>query len=198
MAPSPAESSRAQLAEILQLAYSGELAAAYAYGGHWRSVRDPGERERIRAIEAEELHHRELVGGMLRELGIVPKSWRERRAGWIGRSLALGCHLSGYLAPMYGAGKLESRNVREYEVAARCAWGCGRREWVDCLLTMAEVEWDHESYFRGRVLGHWLGRRLRLWPASPPKEEVRGSFLRETGWRVPAMAEGGIPAPIGG
>jgi hypothetical protein len=48
---------------------------------------------------------------------------------------------------MYGAGKLESRNVKEYEVAARHAWACDRREWVDCLLTMAEVEWEHEAFF---------------------------------------------------
>jgi len=80
---------------------------------------------------------------------------------------------------MYGAGKLESRNVREYEAAARLAWACGRREWVDCLLTMAEVEWDHEAFFRSRVLGHRLGRRLRMWTVPPPKETIRASFKRE-------------------
>jgi hypothetical protein len=36
------------------LAYSGELAAGLAYRGHWRSVRDAAERERIQTIEAEE------------------------------------------------------------------------------------------------------------------------------------------------
>jgi demethoxyubiquinone hydroxylase (CLK1/Coq7/Cat5 family) len=39
------------LFEILQLAHSGELAAALAYNGHWRSVRDAGEREHIRIVE---------------------------------------------------------------------------------------------------------------------------------------------------
>jgi hypothetical protein len=87
--------------------------------------------------------------------------------------------VTGWLIPMYGAGRLESRNVREYEAAARHAFGCGRHEWIDCLLTMAEVEWDHEAYFRGRVLASRLGRRLPLWRAPPPKAEIRGSFERE-------------------
>ena len=37
------------LAAILRLAYSGELAAALAYRGHWKSVRDPDERESVRS-----------------------------------------------------------------------------------------------------------------------------------------------------
>ena len=32
------------------------------------------------------------------------------------------------------------------------------------LLVMAEVEWEHEKYFRSCVLLHSLGRRLPLWP----------------------------------
>jgi hypothetical protein len=74
---------------------------------------------------------------------------------------------------MYGAGRLESRNVREYESAARLARACGRAEWVDCLLTMAEVEWEHERFFRARVLAHRWAPRLPLWPALPPKEAIR-------------------------
>ena len=65
----------------------------------------------------------------------------------------------GWFAPMYGAGRLESRNIREYETAARYARDCGREEFIDCLLTMAEVEWEHEYYFRSRVLVHSFGRK---------------------------------------
>jgi rubrerythrin len=53
---------RAKLIETLQLAYSGELAAGYAYRGHWHSVSDADERARIKTIEDEEWHHRKLVG----------------------------------------------------------------------------------------------------------------------------------------
>ena len=167
------------LVAILRLAYSGELAAALAYRGHWKSVSDAEDRRRIRQIEEEEWHHRGLVGNMLRDLGESPGKLREVRAWLIGRTLGLLCHVSGWLAPMYGAGKLESRNVREYEAAARHALVCGRDEWVDCLLTMAEVEWEHEAFFRSRVLSHRVGRRLRVWPALPPKEAIRESFERD-------------------
>jgi rubrerythrin len=170
---------RARLIAILQLAYSGERAAAYAYRGHWHSVRDLPERERIQTIEAEEWHHRRLVGEMLEKLGAGPNRWREIRAILIGRVLGVGCHLIGWFAPMYGAGKLESRNIVEYENAARYARGCGRLEFIDCLLTMAEVEWEHEHYFRAKVIGNRWTRIFRLWPEPPPKDQIRLSFERE-------------------
>jgi len=157
----PAES-REKLIAILQSAYSGELAAAYAYRGHWQSVSAADEREAIRRIEEDELRHRSLVGEMLGALDSGPKQRREIRATIIGRTLQFLCHVTGWLAPMYGAGKLESRNVREYETAARYANDCGALEMVDCLLEMAEVEWDHEHYFRSCLLKHRLGRRLPL------------------------------------
>jgi hypothetical protein len=176
------------LAAILQLAYSGELAAALAYRGHWKSVRDPGERSRIRQIEEEEWHHRDLVGGMLAQIGTAPSPARERRARAVGRTLALLCHVAGWLAPMYGAGRLERRNIVEYETAARLAVRAGRPQFVDCLLTMAEVEWDHEQYFRSRVLTHRLAARVPMWPAPPPRPEIRASFERAMRARVPAAS----------
>ena len=44
---------------------------------------------------------------------------------------------------------------------------------------MAEVEWEHEFYFRSRVLLHSLGRRMSLWPPPPAKETIRASFAAE-------------------
>ena len=76
---------------------------------------------------------------------------------------------------MYGAGRLESHNIGEYEDAARYARGCGRSDFVDCLLTMAEVEWDHEAYFRGKVEGHTWTRFIPIWPQPPPKAMIRVS-----------------------
>ncbi len=167
---------RAELIAILQLAYSGELAAGYAYRGHWHSVTDPEERVRIKTIEGEEWHHRQLVGEMLRSLGAGPNRKREVRATIIGRVLGVLCHLSGWLVPMYGAGKLESKNIVEYETAARYARACGHPQFIDCLLTMAEVEWEHEHYFRSRVLRHRWAPRLAIWTKPPPKENIRSSF----------------------
>jgi rubrerythrin len=172
----PTDGSEQRLIALLQLAYSGELAAAHAYRGHWHSVTDTDERARIAEIEQEELVHRKLVGEMLSDLGAAPNKAREFRAAIIGRFLGLFCHVGGWLAPMYGAGRLESSNIREYETAARYARGCGREDLIDCLLTMAEVEWEHERYFRSRVLMHPIGRRLSLWPQPRPKESIRGAF----------------------
>ena len=185
--------SREKLINILRLAYSGELAAAYAYRGHWHSVSAPAEREAIRKIEEDELHHRQLIGEMLTGLGSGPNQRRELRATIIGRTLQFLCHVTGWLAPMYGAGKLESRNIREYETAARYARDCGSLDLIDCLLEMAEVEWDHEHYFRSCVLQHRLGRRLPIWPEPPPKESIRLTY--ETEKIEPAVESNLIPRP---
>ena len=80
---------------------------------------------------------------------------------------------------MYGAGRLESRNIKEYEVAARYARDSGYYEFIDCLLTMAEVEWEHEKYFRSQVLKHRLARLIPIWPAPSVKENIRLEFSRE-------------------
>ncbi len=164
---------RDSLIRVLRSAYSGELAAGFAYAGHWRSVSNPDEQERIRTIEAEEWHHRELVGHMLQKLGAGPSRLREFVFRSIGRTLDPLCSFSGWLAPMYGAGFLESRNIVEYEVAARLAQESGHAEFVDCLLEMAEVEWEHEHYFRERVQTHRLARFIPMWTLPPPKSEIR-------------------------
>ena len=173
MASTDLSSPRAQLIATLQLAYSGELAAGYAYRGHWHSVRDAEERRRIQKIEDEEWHHRKLVGEMLESLGAGPNKVREIRATIVGRVLGFLCHVSGWFMPMYGAGRLESRNIVEYETAARYARGCGREDLIECLLTMAEVEWEHEHYFRTCVLRHRWAKRVTIWPEPPPKESIR-------------------------
>ena len=167
------EDARAKLIRQLQCAYSGELAAAFAYRGHWLSVRDPQERERIRQIEADEWHHRRLVGGLIEQLGARPLRRREAIFWCIGKFIGAFCHVGGWFAPMYGAGRLERHNIIEYEDAAMFAAACGHDDMIDCLLTMAEVEWEHESFFRNKVLGHPLVRIFRIWDAPPAKAMIR-------------------------
>jgi rubrerythrin len=164
---------REQLIRQLQGAYSGELAAGHAYRGHWRSVRDARQRERIQIIENEEWHHRQLVGELLRELDAGPNRLREIIFWLIGKSIAAFCFVGGWFIPMYGAGRLERGNIVEYEEAAAYAFLCGHPEMIDCLLTMAEVEWEHESYFRNIMAGHWMLRWIPVWSAPPPKESIR-------------------------
>jgi ubiquinone biosynthesis protein COQ7 len=167
---------RALLIRQLRGAYSGELAAGYAYRGHWRSVRDAAERERIRVIEDEEWHHRKLVGELLAQLGAKPSRVREAIFFVIGKTIAGLCHIGGRSIPMYGAGKLERSNIVEYEDAAQYALRCGHEEMIECLLAMAETEWEHEQYFRARVAGHPLLRVFKLWDPPPPKETIRAKI----------------------
>ena len=173
MRGSAAETPHDRLVLQLRLAYSGELAAGLAYRGHGRSVRSSEEKEQIQKIEEEEWHHRRLVGGLLETLGAHPSALRETRARIVGSTLGALCHVSGYFLPMYGAGRLESRNIVEYEDAARFAVAAGHPEFLPCLLQMAEVEWEHEAYFRGRAgKSPWV-RVIPLWRAPPPKETIQ-------------------------
>ncbi len=167
---------RRALIKLLQSACSGELAATFAYRGHWKSVSDPAEREHIRTIEDEERHHREQVIGLLRELGAAPSPLREAIFWTIGRTLGAICHISGWFFPMYGAGRLEQGNIIEYENAAIQAVACDQSHMLDCLLDMAEVEWEHERYFREKVTGHVLLRIFPLWSVPPPKESIRSRY----------------------
>jgi rubrerythrin len=164
---------RAELIKLLQLAHAGERAAAFAYAGHWRSVRQTEDRAAIRTIEAEEWDHRRRVHSMLVQLGARPAWLREKRMVVIGRTVAVLCFVSGRFIPMYGAGKIERRNVHEYVDAAALAHAAGHRELVDELLDMAQVEWDHERYFRAQVTGRWQLRLLPLWPALGSRDSLR-------------------------
>lgn len=150
------KNARQKLIRILQNAYSGELAAAYAYRGHWKSLREGAEREEIKKIEAEEWAHRENVGKWLEKLDAKPKPVREKIFWTIGRALGASCYVSGWFFPMYFAGRLESGNVTEYEEAAAFASELGMRECVDDLMEMAETEEEHEKFFRKIVAEHRL------------------------------------------
>ena len=147
---------RQNLIRILQNAYSGEIAAAYAYRGHWGSLKDSPEKAQIRKIEGEEWDHRRRVGEWLEKLGARPRPIREKVFWAVGRILGLTCFLSGWFMPMYFAGRLESGNVVEYEDAAAFAKQIEMQECVDDLLDMAGVELEHEVFFREMVTGHRL------------------------------------------
>ena len=145
-----------QLVHILQSAYSGELAAAYAYRGHWKSLKNSVERERIKQIEDEEWTHRRQVGLLLRSLGARSVRTKEIQMWTIGRTVGLLCHVGGWFLPMYFAGKLESGNVEEYEQAAKCAGELGLTEHESELRMMASVEREHEMFFMEVIAQHKL------------------------------------------
>jgi len=148
---------RQNLIRILQNAYSGELAAAYAYRGHWRSLKkSAAERERIRQIEEEEWTHRREVGKWLEVLEAKPRKFKEAMLWTIGRSLGAACYVSGWFFPMYFAGRLESGNVKEYEDAAQFAKELKMPECFDEMMEMARVEQEHEDFFKQIISRHRL------------------------------------------
>jgi len=147
---------RRQLITILKAAYSGELAAGYAYRGHWKSVSNQIERERIRQIENDEWVHRKRVGEMLENLGAGPSTLREVRMWLIGRTVGAMCHVIGWFLPMYFAGRLEGRNVEEYEEAAVHAGAANLNQFEGELRIMRSVEREHELFFLNVVAGHRL------------------------------------------
>ena len=62
------------------------------------------------------------------------------------------------------------------QYAARAAALSGHPEFVDDLLDMAEVEWDHERYFRLKSASHWAWRWMPQWEPTAPQEEIRRAF----------------------
>lgn len=151
-----AKNAKENLVRILQNAYSGEAAAAFAYRGHWKSLRESPEKTQIKKIEAEEWDHRRRVGEWLEKLGAKPRVIREKVFWTIGRTLGLTCYISGWFMPMYFAGRLESKNSIEYKDAAVFAKQLGMDECALDLLDMARVELEHELFFRKVVTGHRL------------------------------------------
>lgn len=165
---SPAEA-RAALVRLLQLAHAGELAAAYAYRGHWRSLDDPWERGEVRRIETAEWHHRHVVAGLLADLGSRPARHRELLMWAIGRTFGPLCHVSGWFLPMYVAGRLEAMNVGQYDTAAVHARAAGLDHLLPVLAEMTAEEARHEAWFGDRARGHRLlpiARLVGRW--SPP------------------------------
>lgn len=156
------EKARKGLIHILQNAHAGELAAGYAYRGHWKSVKNPEQKEQIKEIEAEEWHHRQCVRNWLARLEAKPRKFREAVFWIIGRSLGLTCYISGWFFPMYFAGRLESQNVQEYVDAADFAKQLGLDDCVAELMEMSATEQKHEDFFKEIVKGHFLLRPTKF------------------------------------
>lgn len=151
------ENARENLIRILQNAHAGELAAAFAYRGHWKSLRkNAAEREHIQKIEREEWEHRENVARWLEKLQAKPRPLREKVFWTIGKTIGATCFVSGWFFPMYFAGRLESGNVQEYVDAAEFAKELGMTECFEEMMEMSRVEGEHEDFFRAIIAEHRL------------------------------------------
>jgi demethoxyubiquinone hydroxylase (CLK1/Coq7/Cat5 family) len=150
-------SSHAAFVRILQDAHAGELAAALAYRGHWKSIRrDPAVRAEIKRIEGTEWHHRALVAEILHSIGCEHRRARELLMWSIGRFFGMLCYVSLRFWPMYAAGRLEAMNVAQYERARELAAELGFDEHLPALAAMRDEEVRHETFFGEQCRDHWL------------------------------------------
>lgn len=137
-----------KLVRLLQLAYSAEKAAAFAYIGHAGSVGDPEAKVAIKQIEVDEWGHRESVLAIMQQYGIPISRYNEIKYHIIGRIIGFSCYFIGWFMPYFFAGRLESGNVCEYFVMMHYFNELGIEEHDDILYEMGIKEKEHEVYFQ--------------------------------------------------
>ena len=137
-----------KLVKLLQLAYSAEKAAAFAYVGHAGSVRNPLEKTAIKQIEMDEWQHRETVLAIMRQYDIQPSRYNEIKYQIVGRIISASCYVIGWFMPYYFAGKLESGNVCEYFIMMKYFNELGITDHDAVLYEMGMKEKEHEVYFQ--------------------------------------------------
>jgi len=139
------------LVKLLQQAYSGEKAAAFAYQGHAGAVKKVDEKAAIRQIEIDEWNHRAEVLKMMDLYGVRPSKWYEFRDHLIGKTISASCYLIGWFMPFYFAGNLESGNFCEYVRMKRLFNNLGITGHDQVLYEMSLKEKEHEVYFYDQI-----------------------------------------------
>jgi len=145
------------LVELLQRAYSAEKAAAFAYIGHAKSLKDPAAKVAVKQIENDEWDHRRNVLAIMRQYDIPISRFYEVKFHVIGRFISASCYVIGWFMPYFFAGKLESGNVCEYFVMMKYFHALGIREHDKILYEMGIKEKEHEVYFLEQIKhSRWL------------------------------------------
>ena len=140
-----------KLTELLQMAYSAEKAAAFAYIGHAHSLKNKVAIAAINQIEEDEWGHREEVLLIMEEYEIPISKWYEFKFHVIGKIIAFSCHIIGWFMPYYFAGRLESGNVCEYFRMLHFFHELGIDKHDVALYAMGVKEKEHEDFFLNEV-----------------------------------------------
>lgn len=148
--------SKTKLIKLLQKAYSGERAAALAYNGHWKSLKDEKEIRIVRRIEQDEWRHREQIKRMLDEMSARPLFFREIIFYLIGRFIGIVCHFCGKFCAAFFAAILESKNVRDYSIALKYCEETGLDIFFEDLREMEKAEAEHEVLLREMIRDNWF------------------------------------------
>jgi rubrerythrin len=140
-----------QLVDLIQMAYSAEKAAAFAYIGHAASVRNKEEKVAIKQIEIDEWNHRAEVMLLMKEYDIPVSKWYEFKFHVIGKLISGSCFVIGWFMPFYFAGRLESGNVCEYFRMKHYFNSLGIKKHDVVLYEMGMKEKEHEVYFLEQI-----------------------------------------------
>lgn len=141
----------AKLVDLIQMAYSAEKAAAFAYIGHAASVKNLKEKAAIHQIEIDEWNHRAEVLGIMKQYDIPISKMYEFRFHVIGKIISGSCFVIGWFMPFYFAGRLESGNVCEYFRMKQYFNSIGIHEHDVILYEMGIKEKEHEVYFLAQI-----------------------------------------------
>lgn len=145
------------LVDLLQMAYSAEKAAAFAYIGHANSVKNTNEKQAIKQIEIDEWNHRSEVLSIMNLYDIKPSKYYELKFHVIGKLISASCYVIGWFMPFYFAGRLESGNVCEYFRMKAYFNELGITEHDQILYDMGIKEKEHEVYFYEKIKDNkWL------------------------------------------
>jgi len=140
-----------ELVKLLQMAYSAEKAAAFAYIGHAGAVKNTDEKKAIKQIEDDEWFHRKEVLEIMRRYNIPVSKYYEVRFHIIGKIISGSCFVIGWFMPFYFAGRLESGNVCEYFRMKQFFNSIGIKEHDKILYEMGIKEKEHEVYFLEQI-----------------------------------------------
>jgi hypothetical protein len=148
---------QSELKDLLQLAYSAERAASFAYQGHAGAINESEDKIRIKEIEVDEWEHRAEVLKIMQEYEIPVSGWDETKYYIIGKIICYSCYVIGWFMPMYFAGRLESGNVNEYFIMKEYFNKIGITKHDAALIEMGMKEKEHEVYFLSKIKTHkWL------------------------------------------
>ena len=140
-----------KLIDLLQRAYSAEKAAAFAYQGHARSVKEKTEKQAIHQIELDEWNHRKEVLLIMKTYDIPISKYYEIYYHIVGKIICYACYVIGWFMPYFFAGRLESGNVCEYFRMMQYFHEINILDHNQVLFEMGIKEKEHEVYFLGKI-----------------------------------------------
>lgn len=139
------------LKSSLQFAHAAELAAYYAYEGHWKSIPDHFSdlhvKIQIKKIALDELRHVFTLAIMLEMVGSKPSKVKDFIGLCVGKTIGLACHIFGWNLPMKIAALMEKIGTASYYDLAEDAAKAGYHDMCMELIDMAINEEEHEKYF---------------------------------------------------